>query len=44
MMQSTVHKRLLLSAAQQGVEEYIQNITTGKILLVANPQEVALDG
>lgn len=42
-LQSQVYKRLPLSAAQQGVEEYIHNMTAGKILLVANPQEVALD-
>lgn len=43
-LQSPVHKHLPLSAAQQGLEAYIQNMTAGKILLVANPQEVALDG
>jgi NADPH:quinone reductase-like Zn-dependent oxidoreductase len=43
-LRSPVHRRLPLSAAQQGVEVYIHNMTAGKILLVANPQEVALDG
>lgn len=43
-LQSPIHKRLPLSAAQQGVEAYIRNMTAGKILLVANPQQVALDG
>ena len=42
-LQSQVYKRLPLSAAQQGLEEYIHNMTAGKILLVANLQEVALD-
>jgi len=41
---SPVHKRIPLSAAQQGFEAYIHNMTAGKILLLANPQEVALDG
>ena len=43
-LQAPIHTRLLLSAAQQGLEEYIHNMTAGKILLVANAQEVALDG
>jgi len=43
-LQSRIHRRLPLSAAQQGVEVYVRNMTAGKILLVANPQEVALDG
>lgn len=42
-LQSPVRKRLPLSAAQQGVQEYIQLMTTGKILLVADPQQVRLD-
>ena len=42
-LQSLIHKRLPLSAAQPGVEAYLHNMTAGKILLVANPQEVALD-
>jgi NADPH2:quinone reductase len=41
-LRAPVHQRLPLSAAQQGVETYIQNMTAGKILLVANPQEVGL--
>jgi NADPH:quinone reductase len=40
---SPVHKRIPLSAAQQGLEMYTRNKTVGKILLVANPQEVRLD-
>lgn len=43
-LQSPVHKRLPPSAAQQGVEMYTRNMSAGKILLVANPQEVRLDG
>ena len=43
-LQSPVHKRLPLSAAQQGLEMYTRNMSAGKILLVANPQEVRLDG
>jgi NADPH2:quinone reductase len=43
-LQSPIDKRLPLSAAQRGVEAYIDNMTAGKTLLVANPQELALDG
>jgi len=43
-LQSPIHKRLPLAAAQEGVEVYLHNMTAGKILLVANPQEVAIDG
>ena len=42
-LQSPVHKRVPLSAAEQGLEMYTRNMTAGKILLVANPQEVRLD-
>jgi hypothetical protein len=35
-LQSPVHSRLPLSAAQQAVEAYLQSITAGKILLLAN--------
>ena len=38
-----VQKRIPLSAAEQGLEMYTRNMTAGKILLVANPQEVRLD-
>ena len=38
-----VHKRLPLSAAQGALEMYTRNMSAGKILLVANPQEVMLD-
>lgn len=43
-LQSLIYKRLPLSVAQQSVEAYTQNMTAGKILLVANSQEVVLDG
>jgi NADPH:quinone reductase-like Zn-dependent oxidoreductase len=43
-LQSPVHKRLPLAAAQEGVEMYMRDMTAGKILLVANPLEVRLDG
>lgn len=43
-LKSLVHKRLPLAAAQQGVETYVNHMSAGKILLVINPQEVALDG
>jgi NADPH:quinone reductase-like Zn-dependent oxidoreductase len=43
-LRSPIHKRLPLSGAQQGVEVYIRNMTSGKILLVADPQEVPVDG
>jgi NADPH2:quinone reductase len=42
-LQSPIHERLPLSAAQQALETYIHNMTAGKMLLVADPQEVALD-
>ncbi len=42
-LHSPVFKRFPLSAAQQALETYIHNMTAGKILLVSNPQEVALD-
>ena len=43
-LRSPVQKRLPLSAAQGGLETYTRNMGAGKILLVANPQEVRLDG
>ena len=43
-LQSPVHKRLPLSAAQQALEMYAGNMTAGKVLLVADPQAVTLDG
>lgn len=41
---SPVHRRLPLSAAQQGLETYVREMSAGKILLVADPQAVPLDG
>ena len=40
---SPIQARVPLSAAQEGLEAYIKNMGAGKILLVADPQEVALD-
>jgi NADPH:quinone reductase-like Zn-dependent oxidoreductase len=42
-LESPIHKRFPLAAAQEGLETYVSNMGAGKILLVANPQEVALD-
>jgi len=41
-LRAPVHQHLPLSAAQQGVETYVRNMTAGKILLAADPQEVGL--
>jgi len=41
---SPIQARVPLAAAQKGLEMYINNMGAGKILLVANPQEVALAG
>jgi NADPH:quinone reductase len=43
-LQSRVHKRFPLATAQKGLETYIDQMSLGKILLVANPQEVSLEG
>ncbi|MBZ5556209.1 MAG: zinc-binding dehydrogenase [Acidobacteriia bacterium] len=42
-LQTTVRRRLPLSAAQAAVEMYRANMTGGKILLVADPEQVPLD-
>jgi len=42
-LQSPIHKRFPLAAAQKGLETYVDHMSAGKILLVANPQEVTLD-
>lgn len=42
-LQSTVQKRLPLSAVQQAMEIYQNNMTAGKILLVADPEKVSVD-
>ncbi len=39
-LQTIFQKRLPLSAAQEGLELYQQNMTAGKILLVIDPKEV----
>ena len=43
-LQSPIQRRFPLADAQKGLETYINNMSAGKILLVANPQEVTLDG
>ena len=42
-LQSPIHKRFALAEAQKGLEMYVNHMSAGKILFVANPQEVALD-
>ena len=42
-LQSPIYKRLPLAKAQSGLETYIHNMSAGKILLVANSQEVTLN-
>lgn len=42
-LESTVQKRVPLSEAQHAVEVYRNNMTAGKILLVANPEMVHVD-
>ncbi len=42
-LQTTVQKKLPLSAAQQALHIYQTNMTAGKVLLVANPAEVDLN-
>jgi len=42
-LQSPIHKRFALGEAQKALEMYINQMSAGKILLVANPQEVRLD-
>jgi NADPH:quinone reductase-like Zn-dependent oxidoreductase len=42
-LKSPIHKRFPLAEAQRGLETYVNHMSAGKILLVANPQEVALD-
>jgi len=43
-LQSPIHKRFPLAAAQEGHDMYVGDMSAGKILLVADPQEVMLDG
>ena len=42
-LQSPIHKRLPLEAAQKGLETYVNDMSAGKILLVADPQAITLD-
>ena len=42
-LQTTVHRRFPLSAAQEAVETYRRDQTAGKVLLVADPQQVPLE-
>ena len=42
-LRTAVQKRLPLSAVQQALEIYQNDMTAGKVLLVANPLEVSLD-
>ena len=43
-LKSPIRKRFPLADAQQGLETYINNMGAGKILFVADPQEVTLEG
>lgn len=43
-LQSPIYKHFALGEAQKALETYINHMSAGKILLVANPQEVRLDG
>jgi len=42
-LQSPIHKRFPMASAQEALETYVNNMSAGKILLVANPQDVAID-
>ena len=42
-LKSSIHKRFPLARAQEGLETYIADMGAGKILVVANPQEVVVD-
>jgi len=42
-LQSPIHKRFPMASAQEALEMYVNNMSAGKILLVANSQEVALN-
>ncbi len=43
-LQSTVQTRLPLSAVTRAVERYQNNPTAGKVLLVAGPAKIRVDG
>jgi NADPH:quinone reductase len=42
-LKSPIHKRFPLARAQEALETYIGDMGAGKVLVVANPQEVAVD-
>lgn len=42
-LQSPIHKRFPMASAQEALEMYVNDMSAGKILLVANPQEVMLN-
>ena len=42
-LQSQIHKRFSLEETQKALEMYVNQMSAGKILLVANPREVRLD-
>ncbi len=41
--QTVVHRRLPLSSVQQAIDLYVGNMSAGKVLLVANPQDIPLE-
>ena len=41
-LQSPIHQRFPLAAAQTGLETYLHQMSAGKILLVANPQAIPM--
>ena len=43
-LQSPIHKHFPLGDAQKALETYVKDMSAGKVLLVADPQEVRLDG
>ena len=43
-LKSPIHKRFPLAAAQQGLATYLTQMSAGKVLLVADPKAVKLDG
>jgi len=40
---SPIYKRVPLAQAQVGIGMYINDMSAGKVLLVADPREVAID-
>ncbi len=43
-LRTPIHKRFPLSAGQEGLETYVNHMSAGKVLLVADPQAIPLDG